>query len=243
MTYNTAALAAHKYLLRHKAKANGNGGISSPSDSGSLDGHEDVEDLDSIPSAPVMERQTSHATRSTRGGTNNINFYDNKHIGLEGLGNFELPNLERLDAQDPRLPPIIPAPYNKAKPMTEANGPPSLAQDDVNADVMAMKILTQYNHAHGAGSNFDTPNGGRKLLEAVASHPRDSKYVAYLQGERPSADELRVPTSNLRGDGGPTPSTAPPIGGTPMSRQSSQGGTAMSRQGSSTRGQRRRGGQ
>lgn len=237
MTYNQAAMAAHKYMLRHKSK---DGLASSPSDSGPED-HEDGEDGDSVPSAPVMERQVSHATRSTRGGTHNPNFYDNKVMGIEALANFELPgNLERLDAQEPRLPPIVPAPYNKAKPMTEASGPAPLVADDALADIQAMSVLRQYEQANGTGANFDIPNGGRKILEAVSRRPQEEKYVAYLQGERPSTDDLRaelkVDASNLRNEPGYSAHT----GGASMSRQNS-GGVAMSRQGSNTRAQRRRG--
>lgn len=241
MTYNHASLAAHKYMLRHKSK---DGLPSSASDSGH-DDHDDAEDgTDSIPSAPVMERQISHATRSTRGGgAHNSNFYDNKVMGLEALANLELPgNLERLDAQEPRLPPIVPAPYNKAKPMTDSSGPAPLTTDDALADLQAVSILRQYEQAHGPGSNFDVPNGGRKILEAVAKHPRDSQYAAFLQGERPNTDDLRadlkVEVSHVRGETGPT---SHPLAAAPMSRQNSAGGVAMSRQGSSTRGQRRRG--
>lgn len=238
MTYNQAAMAAHKYMLRHKSK---DGLASSPTDSGAED-HEDGEDGESVPSAPVMERQVSHATRSTRGGTHNANFYDNKVIGIEALANFEMPgSLERLDAQEPRLPPIVPAPYNKVKPMTEASGPAPLTADDATADVQAMTVLRQYEQAHGVGANFDIPNGGRKILEAISRKPHDEKYVAYLQGDRPNSDalrsELKVDVSNVRNE--PSSSTAH-TGGVAMSRQSS-GGVAMSRQGSNTRANRRRG--
>lgn len=241
MTYNHSALSAHKYMLRHKSK---DGLASSPSDSG-RDDHEDGEDgTDSVPSAPVMERQVSHATRSTRGGTHNPNFFDNKVLGIEALANLELPgNLERIAAQEPRLPPIVPAPYNKAKPMTEASGPAPLVLDDTLADLQAISILRQYEQANGVGSNLDVPNGGRKLLEAVASRPHDEKYVAYLQGERPNPDDLRadlkVETSNVRGDYSSAP-FGPFQGGVPMSRHNS-GGVSMSRQGSNTRGRGRRG--
>lgn len=240
MTYNNAALAAHKYMLRHKSK---DGVVSSPSESGPEEHEEGEDGTDSVPSAPVMERQVSHATRSTRGGTHNPNFYDNKLVGIEALANFELPgNLERLDAQEPRLPPIVPAPYNKAKPMTEASGPAPLAVDDALADLQAISVLRQYEQLHGVGSNFDVPNGGRKVLEAVAAGPREEKFVAYLQGDRPSADDLRVElkveVSNVRGEPGPSSLQAPAMAGVPMSRQNS-GGVAMSRQGSNTRRGRR----
>lgn len=240
MTYNNAALAAHKYMLRHKSK---DGVVSSPSESGPEEHEEGEDGTDSVPSAPVMERQISHATRSTRGGTHNPNFYDNKLVGIEALANFELPgNLERLDAQEPRLPPIVPAPYNKAKPMTEASGPAPLALDDALADLSAISVLRQYEQINGVGSNFDIPNGGRKVLEAVAAGPREEKFVAYLQGDRPSTDDLRaelkVEVSNVRGEPGPSSLQAPAMAGVPMSRQNS-GGVSMSRQGSNTRRGRR----
>jgi hypothetical protein len=253
MNYQTSSIAAHKYLLRHSRKTDANGIHSPASDDLSGDEkHEDEDGNDSGPSAPAMERQVSHATRSTRGGTHNPNFYDGKVMGIEGLTNFELPsNLDKLYVQEPRLPPIVPTPYNKAKPMTEANGPQMLPQDDINGDMMAMNILQQYEQIHGPGSNLDTSNGGRRVLETVAQIPGESKYIAFVQGERPSAQDLReglgVPTSHVRGEAGSVPvigiSALPAIGGSPMSRQSSMGGVAMSRQGTggSTRGQRRRG--
>jgi hypothetical protein len=60
--YNTAAVAAHQYILRNRAN-----GASSPdeSDSGNGDDNGDA-DGDLAPSAPMMERQVSHATRSTQ---------------------------------------------------------------------------------------------------------------------------------------------------------------------------------
>lgn len=255
MNYQTSSVAAHKYILRHKQNADSNGIVSSPSENGSGDEKPEEEDgIDPAPSAPMMERQSSHATRSTRGGAHASNFYDNKVIGIEALTNFELPsNLDKLYAQEPRLPPLVPTPYNKAKPMSEANGPQPLLHDDIQGDLVAMSILQQYEQLHGVGTNFDTGNGGRRVLEAVAYAPTDSKYITFVQAERPSAQELRdglgIPTSNVREAGLAGPSALPSgvqaaAVGTPMSRQSSLGGVAMSRQGTggSTRGQRRRGG-
>lgn len=229
MAYNNAALAAHRYMLRHKAR---DGQGSSPSDSGPEDG-EDGEDGDLLQqSAPAMERQVSHATRSTRGAQNG-NFHDNKATGVELLGPIELPgNLERLDAvMEPRLPPFQLQPYNKAKPMTDASGPAPLAADDALADMHAMAVLGQYEQVNGPGSNFDNPNGVRKVLEAVTQTRcgDDKKYSAILQGPRPKTDllaDLNGAASNARG----VPGSAP--------HQANAGGVSMSRQGS-TRGRRR----
>ncbi|CAN8103727.1 unnamed protein product [Discula destructiva] len=236
MAYNNAALAAHKHMLRHKTR---DGQGSSPSESGHEDG-EDGEEGDSA--APAMERQVSHATRSTR-GAHNANFHDNKITGIEVLGPIELPgNLERLDAvQEPRLPPFQLQPYNKAKPMTDASGPAPLGAEDSLADMHAMAALRQYEQIHGPGSNFDNPNGGRKILQAVTQQRsgEDKKHSAILQGPRPNLEELRadlkVTTSNVRGTSNNP--TIQQTGGVTMSRQDS-GGVSMSRQGS-TRGRRR----
>lgn len=236
MAYNTAALAAHKYMLRHKSR---DGQGSSPSESGPEDG-EDGEDADV--GAPAMERQVSHATRSTR-GAQNVNFHDSKYTGIETLGPIELPgNLDRLEAaQEPRLPPFQLQPYNKAKPMTDASGPAPLATEDTVADLHAMAALRQYEQVNGPGSNFDNPNGGRKILEAVIQRPGDDKkYSAILQGSRSDRDiedhlaDLNVAISNVRVGS----TNAPPhqASGIPMSQDS--GGAPMSRQGS-TRGRRR----
>lgn len=232
MAYNTAALAAHKHILRHKTR---DGQGSSPSESGPEDG-EDAEDGYSI--APAMERQISHATRSTR-GVHSANFHDNKIIGIEALGPIEIPgNLDRLEAaQEPRLPPFQLQPYNKAKPMTDASGPAPLGLEDSLADIHAMAVLRQYEQIHGPGSNFDNPNGARKILLAVAGDKKSDQSI--IQGPRPDMEALKenleITTSNVRGAVVNPPMH--PSGGVPMSRQDS-GGVSMSRQGS-TRGRRR----
>lgn len=270
MTYNAAALASHKYLLSHRTKVNSNGEIiSSASDTES--GDHDDDDRDATPAAAAsMERVPSHATRSTRGGANShqnnqaTNFVDDRLVGLEALTNFEMPsNLEKLVVNEPKMPPMFMSNYAKPHSKIDANTPTTLSGDDVSSDLAVMKLLRQYERVHGAGSNFDNANGGRKVLEATAFSPHDSRYVAYLRHER-DADpddlrkDLRLPTSSAR-DEPVTPShhhhntergtlavpaavsnSAAALHATPMSRQSSQGGAAMSRQGSNTRAQRKR---
>jgi hypothetical protein len=259
MQHNVASLAAHKYLLSHHGRVNGAGqGAASSSGSESGD-HEDGEQdgTDSAPSAAMMERVPSHATRSTRAGAQiqNQNFVDDKFVGIEALANFEMPqNLEKIVAAEPKLPPIFLTTYAKPQSAKEVNSPSVLPPEEVHSDMMVMKMLRQYESIHGVGSNFDTQNGGRKVLEAAAYSTRDDRYVAFLQHERRDPDDLRkdlrLPISSIRDDP-VTPSSgvagvanavvAPPmIGASPMSRQSSQGGAAMSRQGSSTRAQRKR---
>lgn len=248
MQYNTAALAAHKYLLTSKSKTNGSGGHGSPDDSDAGENDDgDQEGSEPIAAAPMMERVPSHATRS-RGGANNPNFIDEKIVGLEALTNFEIPgNLEKMAAAVPKLPPMFLATYAKSYSNKDGNSPTVLPPEEVNSDLTVMSILRQYEKIHGVGSNFDNANGCRKVLEATAFNVREDRYAIYLDGPRNSPEELRtdlkLPLSSIRGPPTPNskagPTTAP--GASPMSRQSSQGGVAMARQGSNTtRTQRRR---
>ncbi|EMR68008.1 hypothetical protein MGN70_012170 [Eutypa lata] len=246
MTYNTAALAAHKHLLTRR-DANGNV-ISSPegSDADNGEGNDDEDSPET--SAPMMERQHSHTTRSTRGGhNNNQNFLDDRILGIEGLANFDLANLDKMAPQEPKLPPLIHSQYSKAYVKSESNTPTSLSQDDTQHDMAVMSLYRNYQRQHGAGTNLDAMNGGRRILEAMAPPQRKSKYVTYIQGDRPPVEHLSeslgIPSSNLRDDpaGNNVPAGVATIGspaGAPMSRQSSLGGVAMSRSGSA-RGKRK----
>ncbi|KAK3946327.1 Sds3-like-domain-containing protein [Diplogelasinospora grovesii] len=195
MAYNAAAVAAHKYLLTHKPKINEHGQvISSPSGSDSGSGDQDEQDgSDSVPSAPMMERNVSHATRSARGGANNPNFSDNQLMGMEALANFNFPgNFERMVAADPKLPPTFPSQYVKGHAkQSDFNTPTALGADDTNNDLMVMNALRQYNDEHGVGANFSTENGSRKLLEAVSEPVRNQRFVTYLQGDRPNENLVR----------------------------------------------------
>ncbi len=282
MTYNAAALASHKYLLSHRTKLNSNGEVvSSASDTESGD-HDDHDDRDATPAlaaamAASMERVPSHATRSTRGGGGAAggganthhggagagqggNFVDDRLVGLEALTGFEMPsNLEKLAVNEPKMPPMFMSNYAKPHSKIDANTPATLSGDDVTSDLAVIRLLRQYERVHGPGSNFDNVHGGRKVLEATAFAPHDSRYVAYLRHERHDdvddvRKDLRLPMSSVR-DEPSTPShgaAGTGIGGggvvgmnvlqtgTPMSRQSSQGGAAMSRQGSNTRAARKR---
>ena len=261
MYYNAAALAARKYLLTHKPKLDENGHpIHEPGAEGS-DGDKD-DDGDSMPSAPMMERNVSHATRSNRG---NPNFTDDKLMGIEMLANFDFPgNFERMLAADPKLPPTFPSTYVKGYSKMEYNIPSSLSTEDANQDLMVINALKQYDAQFGVGASFDMPNGSgsRKLLEAASISARDHRYVAYLQGERPSENQVRrqlgLPIlsdvvepieSNVRAStprvgpiGGSTPGPSPAKGGVPMSRQSSANGVPMSRSSSRKGGRGGRGG-
>ncbi|ORY55082.1 Sds3-like-domain-containing protein [Pseudomassariella vexata] len=256
MTYNTAAVAAHKHLLTRR-DANGNV-IPSPDESETGNGEANEEDKDDDLSAPTMERQPSHATRSTRGGQNNTqNFYDDKVLGMEALANFEhAGNLDRMCTQEPKLPPLIHSQYSKAYVKSESNTPTSLSQDDAQHDLMVMRVFKLHQRDHGVGSNLEVPHGGRSLLEAMAQPRRPGRYVAYIQGQRPSVDrlseQLGVPNGTLREEPGGVLSALAGVPGVaaaganhsspsapPMSRQSSFGGGAAMTRTSSGRGRRR----
>ncbi|OAA67165.1 deacetylase complex subunit [Niveomyces insectorum RCEF 264] len=228
MTYNAAALASHKYLLSHRTKINSKGElVSSASDTESGEHPDDGTDRDATPAAAAsMERVPSHATRSTRGGGGGggggggsggsggsggaagshgaaANFVDDRLVGLEALANFEMPsNLEKLAVNEPKMPPLFMSNYAKPHSKADANTPATLSSDDVSSDMSVIKLLRQYERAHGTGSNFDNANGGRKVLEATAFSPLDSRYLAYLKHDREDPDDLRkdlrLPTSSVR---------------------------------------------
>ncbi|KAI1815697.1 Sds3-like-domain-containing protein [Poronia punctata] len=239
LTYNAAALAAHKHLLTRR-DVQGNI-LPSPEESDTSNGeaNEDDEEL----SAVTMERQPSHATRSTRGGQHN--FYDDKMLGIEGLANFELPgNLNKLAAQEPKMPPLIQTHYVKAYVKSESNTPASLSAEDTQHDLTIITVLKNVQNKNGRGSNLDLENGGRRLLETMSVPQRRNKNVTYVQRSRPSAEALAeslgVPPTlkeEQAGNQAPASAVANLSTGAPMSRQSSFGGVSMSRT-SSARGRK-----
>lgn len=248
MNYNSAAIAAYKHLLTRR-DASGNP-LPSPEESEAGNGDVNGDEKED-PAAPSMERQPSHQTRSTR----NLgqNWYDDKILGVEGLANFDLVgNIEKMDAQEPKLPPLIHSQYSKAYVKSESNTPTSLSHDDVNQDIQVMNVFKAYERHHGAGANIETPNGGRRLLENMVAPQRNGRpFAALIQGPRPPvdhiADALGVSASALRDEPGPSALGNLALGvvgnhalpaAPPMSRQSSFGGVAMSRSGSG-RGRRR----
>ncbi|KPM39438.1 hypothetical protein AK830_g7126 [Neonectria ditissima] len=250
LNYNTAALAAHQYILRNRV----NGSGSSPEDTDSGNGNDNGDDADSQPSAPMMERSVSHATRSTRGGGANHNFLDDKILGIEGIANFEVPgNLDLIHAQEPpKMPPPVPQQYLKPYPRSaDQNFPTPLSQDDITSDLSVMGYFKQYDQSHKPGAHLDAQSGLRKVLEAVATPYQQARYVALTGTSREDPEHLRdalgLPAvSSIRDQ--PSPAQAPSVAAlsgaaaAPMSRQSSSGGVAMSRQGTggSARGKGRK---
>ncbi|KAL1884372.1 hypothetical protein VTK73DRAFT_66 [Phialemonium thermophilum] len=192
MTYNAAAIAAHKHILLHRPRLDENGQIvSTPSGSDSGSGDNDEDGAESL-HAVAMERNVSHATRSARGAP--ANFTDDKLLGLEGLANFDFPrNFQKMLGADPKLPPTFPSTYVKGHTkQSDFNTPTALSQDEASGDVMVINVLKQYDQQHGKGSNLESPSGSRSILEAVARPARENQYVAFLQGHRPVESDIRT---------------------------------------------------
>lgn len=231
MTYNTAAVAAHNYILRHR----GSDGLDSRdgSDSGESGENDEVE------AAPMMERQPSHATRSTRGAANQ-NVIDHKILGFEAVSDIEIPgNLEKLQALDtPKMPTMAPSQY--LKPPTRSqdhNTPSSLPADSLNSDLQVMAYFKQFDQKYKTGSALNLNKSLRRALEAAASPKSDGKFVGYVGGPRADPEDIRKDLGLPPAEhASPDKHLSVNAGGVAMSRQSSQGGVAMSRQGTNGSG-------
>ncbi|XXG97230.1 hypothetical protein Hte_003525 [Hypoxylon texense] len=250
MTYNAAAVAAYKHLLRRDANGNI---ISSPDES--VAGNGDANDEDEDLSAVNMDRQPSHTTRSTRGGHGQQNAHDDIALGVEALP--ILPNnLDRLASSEPKLPSFTHVNYTKPYRADIANTPHCLETPERDNDLAVMRIFKNYQAHNGIGSNLNHSNGGRRLLETMVPPLPKGRLVAYTQGPLPStealSESLGVQDSDLRSEqagneqkeNAATAKDSPAVAAKdsaaaiPMSRQSSLGGAAMSRSGSG-RGKRK----
>lgn len=244
MTYNQAALAAHRYMQRHQPYSEdidtpNNGKFESDSELdktlaavGEVDNIN--EDADSPPGGTSMERQVSHATRSTRGAL--IPNYVTG-LGIDALSDLNYPgNMDALTKQNPKMPPFIPSVMQKAYVKGDtANQPAGLTAEEAAAELEIIRRGRTYNDNAGYGRNLELENGGKQLLEAVAVPKRfdywvksDHKGLLDSKGFLPSniRDELAV--------GGETMSKqssrgASEMGGTPMSRQNTGEGVTSSR--------------
>ena len=232
MAYNTAALAAHSYMLRHPPfsddpdnQTNGKSDSSSDHEKAPAAGEGEAEDADSPPTGgAMMERQFSHATRSTRGAAVASGY------GIDMFTNDDLnypSNLLSLTRQIPKLPQMI----NQHNARQFASNPSKdavvslqgLSAEDANADIEVMRRARTLNDEKGYGSNLDVEQGAKSLLEEAA-YPRKYQHWVKSDNKEKVAGPI-LPTSSLRED----------YGGQPMLKQisqgaSSMGGTPMSRQ-------------
>lgn len=215
MTYNTAAIAAHQYIVSHKAQVNGGGSPQNGSNNSNLgDNEHDADNDDGAhppDSPPMMERQISHATRSTRGGLSLNNFTTG--IGIDMIGDLSQPgNFSRISGQLPRMPPplsvVMQKPYNKEM----ANSPMGVTIDEAIRDMNRIDQSKGINQHEGLGANLDAEElKDRLLLGAAVAQP--GSYAAYVRRD----DKPKGVARNLMlGDG---------YGGIAMSKTSSFGGS------------------
>lgn len=190
MTYNTAALAAHSHMVRHppytddiESPPNGKSDSSSDHEKPNQTADGEAEDADSPAGAAMMERQYSHATRSTR-----ANYVTG--LGIDAIADINAPsNFQALTRQIPKLPPFLAYGTMKVYSKGEAaNSPAPLPPDDVAAELELIRRARNYNEEKGIGSNLDLENGGRTLLE-MASYPRTFNY--WIQSDNRSSLDRR----------------------------------------------------
>ena len=241
MTYNVAALAAHSHMQRHppfsdELETPPNGKSEDSSEHGALD--PDNDDADSPPGGASMERQYSHATRSTR-GVAPPNYPTG--MGIDALHDINFPgNFQAITRQIPKLPNILAITTQKVLGKSEfGSAPAPLSADDAAAELDMIRRARANNDAKGLlGNNLDVEGGGRQLLRIVAEPRTYSTY--WVKSDDKSAYHAHA---NERDE---------EMGGEMMEKQlsagaSEMGGVAMSRQGTgdgvtSSRGGRRRGG-
>lgn len=178
LTYNTACIAAHNHMVRHPpftddldSPPNGKSDSSSDQEKATngVDGPE-AEEAESPPGGAAMERQYSHATRSTR-----ANYVTG--LGIDALADINAPgNFQALTKQIPKLPPFLSYGTTKIYSRGEAsNSPAPLPFDDVQAELDLIRRARLYNAEKGLGSNLELENGGRTILE-MACEPRRFEY-------------------------------------------------------------------
>lgn len=249
MNYNTAALAAHSYMLRHPTFENGEDQSNGKSDSSSdhekppPPGDLDVDEADS-PSAggATMERQFSHATRSTRGNVVASGFSSGYGIDMFNDINYP-PNLLALTRQIPRLPQMINIHNSRqfaSNPKNDAVVPlQGLSPDEAAAEIEIMRRARTYNDEKGFGSNLDLEAGAKSLLEEVAEPKRYSHWVKSDHKEKMAGnmsnarEEFGGVSMLVQGSNGGSAS----VGGEPMSRQATDESVGRS----GKRGVKRRG--
>ncbi|KAE8445159.1 hypothetical protein EG329_013655 [Mollisiaceae sp. DMI_Dod_QoI] len=242
MTYNTAALAAYSYMIRPTQSAddvesppNGKSDSSSDNDkapAAAADG--DADDAESPPGGTGMERQYSHATRSTRGA------YLQTGLGYEVFPDINYPGtLDALSKHIPKLPPMINSlgSRNFSSRTDAAATVAGLSQEDAAAEIDLIRRARAYNDEHGPGANLGLEVGAKRVLEEAAfpktyqkllsrfTAQRDYSYIipSDAKGALYSNKSQNIPTSSVRDE----------LGGHEMAPQLSQGsmgGTPMSRQ-------------
>ncbi|KAJ8066453.1 hypothetical protein OCU04_005513 [Sclerotinia nivalis] len=231
MKYNEAAQAAYSYMVRHAPYEDENSPQNGRSDSSpdtdkinATSGDVENDNPDSPPSAPTMERQPSHQTRSTRGGAL---ANSNTGTGIDIISDLAYPgNMAAITKQIPKLPPLLASNMQKGYVKGDAaNQPQGLAPDEINAELEIIRRGRTYNDERGYGKNLELENGGRSLLEAVSTPRRAQTY--YVRSDNKGSmlsnlrEELGAESMSKQSSRGGSE-----VGGTPMSRQNTNDGTS-----------------
>lgn len=257
MNYNYAAQAAFEYIIRHKVAVSDGGSPpngSSSTNSDKPDPQNQNEDKDDVagspPAAPAMERQFSHATRSTRGAANGNHVF---HNGVEVVADIALPqNISRISTLMPKHPPLIPANMATSWRKETANQPQQATEEQIAADLYHIRQCKQVNSVEVDGQintvrSLDL-NGDREVLKTMLAPPGQFQTLLTVPDDKIPSREARrkeeeeearrreeaalAGYSNLRGE-----LNGDGIGGVDMSKQSSvagyseAGGVPMSRTG------------
>lgn len=220
MTYNAAALAAHSYMQRQKTSEENDSPPNGKSDSSSENGkaiiaaaEAEPEDADSPPGGASMERQYSHATRSTRG----VNSYLSG-FGIDALGDINYPGtFDALVKQIPKLPPpglVYGSKTYSNKDPTSAGFAAGMNAEDANAEFELIRRARIYNEENGYGKNLERDEGARSLLE-VASDTK--KRYSWVKSD--NKDLLKEVISSVREDANEGNELTLTPGGEQMSRQ------------------------
>jgi hypothetical protein len=229
MNYNAAALAAYNYIQRHSDDTTPNGQSNGNLEDLAAAIDPEAEDTDSAHGAP-MERQYSHATRSTRGVAPNYV----TGLGIDAIADLNIPgNMQAIIKQTPKMPPLLASVMQKGYVKGEsANQPAGLSQDDAAAELEMIRQARQYNQAKGRGKNLELDFGGRTLLEEVST-PRKYNYWIKSDNKQMLESSIRdeLPSMNMGSYGEPMSRNASDMGmgGTPMSRTNTGEGVTSSR--------------
>jgi Sds3-like len=248
MTYNQAAQAAYSLILQHKARYVNNDSDSASNDGdgpNTGDGDPDNEANDSPPFAPFMERQVSHATRSTRGLGLSGKF--TTATGIDVLSDMTTNNnFIRMSQQIsnfnvPKMPPLLSTVMAKAYIKESANTPPSLGNEELTLDLQNIERAKRLNEAGEKGENISRERGGpdREMLAAAVAEK--GKYIAWIpndsldsQKHLPFQPKQRSNHTMAGGgndgdevQGQGMAMVQQGMGGVPMSKSSSMGGSEV----------------
>jgi hypothetical protein len=232
MTYNNAALAAHAYMTRHTtddldSPPNGSSESSGENGKGPT---ADTENDDPPSPPPGMERQPSHATRSTRAPFSSNYMGMNVDLVTANGGLYTPPNIQAIARQMPKMPPLInlmgTRTFTRNDPVVTLSG---LSDQEAAAELALIKRARAHNDEHGYGRNLDDDAGAKQLLKN-ASFPA-APYEHWIKTSRKPAAAQN--TSSIRDE--LPEGQAPVLGGVEMAKENSfgggsMGGTAMSRQ-------------